>query len=193
MGTRLARAFGTALPKRLLVRGYTSPAQRCVETTELILQGHAAAGGQITRSRPIEALGVFYVLDQMRMYRAMTAATGQVPFLASWFAGGVPADVMMPAPLAAKLLGGVVASKLRAPVQRPQLDLCVSHDMSLYLVRDRLLEMNVAEAGEVAFLDGVAVLRARRARLDARAARASVARRLDDMRSKMGGDGNEDR
>ncbi len=27
--------------------------------------------------------------------------------------------------------------------------------MSLYLVRDRLLELNVANAGEVAFLDGV--------------------------------------
>ncbi len=106
-GRDFARAFGAALPKQLLVRGYTSPAQRCVETTELILQGHADAGGSITRSRPIEALGVFYVLDQMRMYRAMTADTGQVPFLASWFAGDVPADVMMPAALAAKLLGGV--------------------------------------------------------------------------------------
>jgi hypothetical protein len=154
-GRDLARAFGAALPKQLLVRGYTSPAQRCVETTELILQGHAAGGGPITRSRPIEALGVFYVLDQMRMYRAMTAATGQVPFLASWFAGEVPADVMMPAALAAKLLGGVVASKLKAPVQRPQLDLCISHDMSLYLVRDRLLDLKVADAGEVAFLDGI--------------------------------------
>lgn len=154
-GRNFARAFGAALPKQLLVRGYTSPAQRCVETTELILQGHAAGGGRITRSRPIEALGVFYVLDQMRMYRAMTSATGQVPFLASWFAGEVPADVMMPAGLAAKLLGGVVAAKLKAPVERPQLDLCVSHDMSLYLVRDRLLDLNVANAGEVAFLDGV--------------------------------------
>jgi hypothetical protein len=155
-GRDFARAFGAALPKRLLVRGYTSPAQRCVETTELILEGHAGAGGQITRTRAIEALGVFYVLDQMRMYRAMTAATGQVPFLASWFAGELPAGVMMPAGLAAKVLGVVVASKLKAPVQRPQLDLCVSHDMSLYLVRDRLLSMNIAEAGEVAFLDGVA-------------------------------------
>jgi hypothetical protein len=154
-GREFARAFGAALPKQLLVRGYTSPAQRCVETTDLILEGHAAAGGSITRSRPIEALGVFYVLDQMRMYRAMTAATGQVPFLASWFAGDVPADVMMPAALAAKLLGGVVASKLKAPIQRPQLDVCVSHDMSLYLVRDRLLELNVVNGGEVAFLDGV--------------------------------------
>ena len=60
-------------------------------------RAHGDDGGRVTRHRPIEALGVFYVLDQMRMYRAMTAATGQVPFLAQWFAGAVPADVMMPA------------------------------------------------------------------------------------------------
>ncbi|MCX7065784.1 MAG: histidine phosphatase family protein [Proteobacteria bacterium] len=154
-GRDLARSFGALLPKELLVRGYTSPAERCVETIQLVLHGHGDSGGQVTRYRPIEALGVFYVLDQMKMYRAMTAASGQIPFLASWFADAVPADVMMPADLAAKLVGRVVAAKLEAPIQRPQLEVCVSHDMSLYLVRDRLLGLGVASAGAVDFLDGV--------------------------------------
>jgi broad specificity phosphatase PhoE len=154
-GRMFARDFGKSLPKHLLVRGYASPAERCVETVQLILQGHGESGGRVTRHRPIEALGVFYVLDQMKMYRAMTSAAGQVPFLASWFAGDVATDVMMPADLAAKLVGRVVASKLEAPLERPQLDVCVSHDMSLYLVRDRLLGLGVESAGAVDFLDGV--------------------------------------
>jgi broad specificity phosphatase PhoE len=154
-GRTLARQFGERLPKQLLARGYASPAERCVETAELILAGHAGAGGRVTRHRPIEALGVFYVLDQMRMYRAMTDASGQTAFLARWFAGAVPEDVMMPAELAARLLFKLVAAKLDAPVQRPQLDICVSHDMSLYLVRDRLLDLAVGSAGEVEFLDAV--------------------------------------
>ncbi len=154
-GRVLAEDFGRALPKNLLVRGYASPAERCVETVQLILKGHGDIGGRVTRHRPIEVLGVFYVLDQMRMYRAMTAAAGQVPFLAQWFAGAVPSDVMMPADLAAKLVGRVVAAKLEAPLERPQLDVCVSHDMSLYLVRDRLLGLGVETAGSVDFLDGV--------------------------------------
>ncbi len=62
---------------------------------------------------------------------------------------------MMPADLAAKLVGRVVASKLEAPLERPQLDICVSHDMSLYLVRDRLLGLGVETSGAVDFLDGV--------------------------------------
>ena len=85
----------------------------------------------------------------------MTAATGQIAFLARWFAGTVPPDVMMPADLAAKLVGRVVASKLEAPLERPQSDVCVSHDMSLYLVRDPLLGLGVETSGAVDFLDGV--------------------------------------
>ncbi len=154
-GRAFARDFGKSLPKQVLVRGYASPAERCVETVQLILQAHGDGGGRVTRHRPIEALGVFYVLDQMKMYRAMTSAAGQVSFLARWFAGDVADDVMMPADLAAKLVGRVVASKIEAPLQRPQLDICVSHDMSLYLVRDRLLGMAVESSGPVEFLDGV--------------------------------------
>jgi broad specificity phosphatase PhoE len=154
-GRTVAHDFGRALAKNVLVRGYASPAERCIETVELILRGHAKAGGRVTRHRAVEALGVFYVLDQMKMYRAMTAATGQIPFLARWFAGGVADDVMMPADLAAKLVGRVVAAKLTTAVERPQLDVCVSHDMSLYLVRDRLLGLGVETAGAVDFLDGV--------------------------------------
>jgi len=163
-GRAFAREFGRALPKQLLVRGYASPAERCVETVQLILGSHAEHGGRVTRHRPVEALGVFYVLDQMKMYRAMTAAEGQQRFLANWFDGQIGHDVMMPADLAAKLVGRVVAGKLEAPLERPQLDLCVSHDMSLYLVQDRLLGLGVAEATAVDFLDGV-VFYAREGRL----------------------------
>jgi broad specificity phosphatase PhoE len=154
-GRALAHELGERLPKQLLARSYASPAERCLETAELVLAGHAAGGGRVTRHRPIEALGVFYVLDQMRMYRAMTDASGQAPFLARWFAGEIPEDVMMPADLAARLLLRLVAAKLDAPVARPQLDICVSHDMSLYLVRDRLLDLAVERCGEVEFLDAV--------------------------------------
>jgi len=154
-GRSLARRLGQALPKELLARAYASPAQRCVETAELILEGHKERGGRVARQRPVEALGVFYVLDQMKMYRAMTAATGQAPFLERWFAGTVEGDVMMPADLAAKLVARVAAAKLDAPIARPQLEICVTHDMTLYLVRDRLLGLPVAESGTVNFLDAV--------------------------------------
>jgi broad specificity phosphatase PhoE len=180
-GRALARRFGERLPKSVLLRGYASPADRCVETAALALAGYAAGGGRVTRHRPVEGLGVFYVLDQMRMFRAMQAAGGQVPFLERWFDGHVGADVMMPADLAARLVARVVTGKLSEPlatpaeppaeplaepvtepvtepladpVTEPHLVLCVSHDMTLYLVRNRLLGQSPA-ADEVAFLDAL--------------------------------------
>jgi glucose-6-phosphate-specific signal transduction histidine kinase len=47
-----------------------------------------------------------------------------------------------------------VAEKLDWRLAAPQLDLCVSHDMTLYTVRQELLNQGVEEAGEVEFLDG---------------------------------------
>ena len=64
-GRECCLRFGKALPKDLTLRGYASPAVRCLETAELILASHREAGGEVTRHRPVEALGVFYVLDQM--------------------------------------------------------------------------------------------------------------------------------
>ena len=154
-GRDLARKLGAALPKGVLVRGYSSPAERCLETAELMLAGHRSGGGRVTRHRPVEALGVFYVLDQMRMFRAVMAAGGQLPFLAQWYDERIPTDVMMPAPMAAHLVAGVVADKLTQVVERPQLDVCVSHDMTVYTVRRVLLGKEAAEETEVRFLDGL--------------------------------------
>ena len=70
-GRELSQRLGRQLPKAYTLRGYASPAGRCVDTAQLCLDGHAAEGGSSTRVRPVEGLGVFYVLDQMKMYRVM--------------------------------------------------------------------------------------------------------------------------
>lgn len=153
-GRELARRLGAQLPGGLKVRGYASPPERCMETAELVLAGYASAGGQVTRHRPVEALGVFYALDQMKMWQVMQAAGGMVPFLEAWFAGDVPQDAVMPSRLAAALVVRLMTDKLSAMAGQRQLDVCVSHDMTLHLVRDRLLGQSVREV-EVDFLDGL--------------------------------------
>jgi phosphohistidine phosphatase SixA len=153
-GRALARRLGERLPKSHTLRGYASPPARCMETAELILFEHARRGGSATRHRPLEALGVFYVLDQMKMWRGMNQAGGLVPYMEQWFAGSVPADAMIAPQLAASLVLQVLAAKLAAPVTEQQLDICVSHDMTLYLLRDRLLGRPVG-ACEVDYLDGL--------------------------------------
>ena len=65
-GRAWALAFGEGLPKASTVRGYASPPERCRETAALVLEGHQRGGGAVTRHRPLEALGVFYALDQRK-------------------------------------------------------------------------------------------------------------------------------
>jgi hypothetical protein len=155
-GRELARNLGEKLPKSLLIRGYSSPAERCVETADLIMEGHKNKGGEISRNRVIEALGVFYVLDQMKMFMAMREAGSQVAFIQKWIAGNVREDILMPPDLAAKFIGRLIAEKLGETSGKPQLDLMVSHDFTLYTIKDRLLGQNTHTYPEVHFLDGIA-------------------------------------
>lgn len=157
-GRELCERLGAKLDKALTLRAYASPADRCVETGELILRAHRARGGDATRCRPVEGLGVFYVLDQMKAWRAMQQPGGIVGFLQTWFDGGVAGDTMMPAEIAAKLVLRIMTGKLEKPVAKPQLDLFVSHDVTLHVMRNCLLG-EPADGPEVEFLDGLIAFR----------------------------------
>ena len=157
-GRELSQRLGRKLPKAYTLRGYASPAERCVETAKLCLDGHAAEGGSVTRVRPVEGLGVFYVLDQMKMYRVMRDMGTLPQFVSAWSESTIPEDAMIPAQNAAQILMRVVTEKLNQPVAEKQIDVCVSHDLSLYLVRDRLLRES-SEQGPVEFLDALVAFR----------------------------------
>ena len=151
-GRELSQRLGRQLPKAYTLRGYASPAGRCVETAQLCLDGHAAEGGSSTRVRPVEGLGVFYVLDQMKMYRVMRDMGSLQQFVSAWSDRAIPQDALIPAQEAARILMRVVSEKLSQSVGEKQIDVCVSHDLSLYLVRDRLLSES-PDQGPVEFLD----------------------------------------
>ena len=153
-GRELSRRLGRQLPKAYTLRGYASPAGRCVETAQLCLDGHAAEGGSSTRVRPVEGLGVFYVLDQMKMYRVMRDMGSLQQFVSAWSDRAIPQDALIPAQEAARILMRVVSEKLSQSVGEKQIDVCVSHDLSLYLVRDRLLSES-PDQGPVEFLDAL--------------------------------------
>ena len=156
-GRMLAKDLGRKLPKSVIIRGYTSPAERCVDTAEQIMAGHKENGGQVMRNRVVEALGVFYVLDQMKMFMAMQAAGGLVGFQRQWFSGEVPPDILMPADLSANLIAGLAKEKLKEKLSEPRVDLMVSHDFTLYLLKHQLLGQDSERYPDVIYLDGIAI------------------------------------
>lgn len=157
-GRELASRLGTLLPKGLTVRGYASPAQRCIDTTELMLGSYAANGGVVTRTRRVEAFGVFYALDQQRMWKGFASAGGMIPYVQQWFAGEVPSEAVMPPALAANLVCHVLAGRLDNPIAERSLDVCCTHDLTVHLVREAVLGQ-VADLAPVEFLDALVMYR----------------------------------
>ncbi|MEM7099903.1 MAG: histidine phosphatase family protein [Pseudomonadota bacterium] len=153
-GRNLTRKFGQLLPKDVLVRGYASPPERCVETAQLAIAAHEADGGEGLRTRPVEALGVFYALDQQKMWKGLSQADGLADYVGQWFNEDVPRDAMIPAPLAVELLLRVLIEKLYAPGAQRQLDLCVTHDMTVYTMRHGV-GLEPVTGPDVEFLDGL--------------------------------------
>ena len=156
-GRELSVAMGGALTADIQLRGYASPPERCVETAELLLKG---AAQNMQGVRPLEALGIFYALDHVRMWKGMSMSGGLAAYLTQWFGGDIAEDVMMPTNVAVAMVLRVLRGKLDAPAlgAKPQLDLCVSHDMTVYAVRHGSGLEPIA-AAPVDFLDGLLMYR----------------------------------
>jgi broad specificity phosphatase PhoE len=156
-GRNLCRRFGAELPKSVRLRGYASPPERCMETAQIVIEAHQQKGGQATRTRPVEALSVFYALDQQKMWKGLSLADDLPSYLAQWFNNEVPADAMMPADLAVQMVLRALIGKLRDSGGEGvpgHLDLCVSHDMTLYTVRHGV-GLEPLDGPPVEFLDGL--------------------------------------
>jgi broad specificity phosphatase PhoE len=171
-GRDLALRLGKKLPKRLTLRGYASPVHRCMETAELVLAGHRREGGESIEHRPMEALGPFFVLDGAEAVKGLQGAgalqseSGSLvadgphaaavvgSFVQEWVAGKVPRDVLIPADTAARIVFWVLHEKYSHPPSDCHLDVCVTHDMTVMLLMDRLLGQP-AGAYVVEYLDGL--------------------------------------
>lgn len=157
-GRVLAGRFGAGLPD-VNLRGYASPVMRCLDTASLAIEGSSASarGGVIDKVRHVEAFGVFYALDQIRMWKGLRQSQGLASYVGEWFDGAVPQSVMMNPRRAVSMVLEVMLDKLRAPAiasSEPQLDLCVTHDMTIFTMRHGA-GLEPVHAEDVAFMDGL--------------------------------------
>ena len=158
-GRNLSRRLGKLLPKDLRIRGYASPPERGMETAQIVIASHEEHGGEGHRTRPVEALGPFYALDQQKMWKGLSQTDGLASYVGQWFDEDVPRDAMIPAPLAVDLILRVLIEKLYASGAERQLDLCVTHDMTIYTMRHGL-GLESVEGPDVEFLDGLVLFEA---------------------------------
>jgi hypothetical protein len=154
-GCAAATEFGAQLGSFSRVRLFHSPVKRCQQTAECIAGGFARTGGRAELLGAHPALGIDYIRDLSEAGR-LTVLHGD-HFVRLWFEGQVPPSVIDPAPTLAAMKLDFVRARLGEVAAEPgTLDLHVSHDWNIIILREHLVGVRHEDAGWLTFLDGVA-------------------------------------
>ena len=155
-GEQAAEAFGSKITGFDHLRLFHSPVKRCQQTAECVAAGAARAGVAVELIGPQPELGVAYILNQVETGR-LSGVHGE-HFVRLWFTNQVPGEIIERAPAIIRRKVAYVAARLHEPaaVAGRRLDLHVSHDWNVIMLRELLLGVRHEEAGWAHFLDGVA-------------------------------------
>ena len=157
-GKQAAYEFGRRLPPEIPHRFFASPVERCVETAEFIEQGLLSAGGETEPTQIAEKLYAFYVHDLATangLLYEMFARNEWAQFFRNWFEGKYPSEVIGDARQAAETLLNVLRDLLRP--SPPGGNICVSHDINLFLIKEYYLGLRPEDHEYIQFLEGVIV------------------------------------
>jgi len=150
-GMEDAERFGRSL-RGYRLRLFHSPAVRCRETAEAIRRGAEAAGALVSLVSPEPALCAPYLKDDACLAEASRLGKG---FIRAWFDGQFPERWICRPSVAADMVLGPVLARLSEPGGEGRLDIHVSHDWEISLLREELLGVRHEEAGWPAYLDGI--------------------------------------
>lgn len=154
-GAVAAEAFGANITGFDCVRLFHSPIKRCRQTAEFIARGAESGGCAVEIAGPEPTLGVDYILDLKEAGR-LTILHGN-HFVRLWFTGQVPSTVIRSAAqiAAGKLV--YLTRRMQEPCARGRrLDIHVSHDWNVIILRELMLRVRHEDAGWLTFLDGLA-------------------------------------
>jgi hypothetical protein len=153
-GAIAAENFGRSIAGFDSIRLFHSPVKRCRQTAECIAHGAQNAGLTIEHVGSEAALGVDYILDLSEAGR-LTTLHGE-NFVRLWHDGQIAPKVIRATKQIAEAKLVYLTRKLQeaAPHGR-RLDLHVSHDWNILVLRELMLGVLHEEAGWLDFLDGL--------------------------------------
>jgi hypothetical protein len=155
-GKHLSYQWGLSLPPGKRLNFFSSFIGRCIETAYLMDKGHVAAGG-VTSNNMIEAtLSPFYVRDPLRLFEEYIS---QPDFLTGWFSRGIPPEVITPPEQVATTMMTFWEKRLSDSRCSDQVDVCVTHDWNLFVLRWYLLGVFPDPREKIDYLEGLIVVR----------------------------------
>lgn len=154
-GIAAAKEFGKRLNGFDQVRLFHSPVKRCRQTAECIAEGASAKGLGVELCGSVEALGIDYILDLPETGRLSQLHGDR--FVRLWFSGKISTAAIRPAVDIAEEKIAFIAGRLGEPSQGGRrLDLHVSHDWNVIILRDHMLGIRYEDTEWLDFLDGIA-------------------------------------
>lgn len=148
-----AKAFGSLLRGFSTVRAFHSPALRCRQTSEGIVEGLRGNGTAV--HLPVEVPGLCspYIRDRRAVFREVERLGNDFP--RAWYDGRFSGEMIMPAEEAVDLVLSPVLTRLAEPGGPHRLDVHVSHDWEVLLLREKLLGARYEKDGWIDFLEGM--------------------------------------
>jgi Phosphohistidine phosphatase SixA len=149
-----AEAFGTRIQGFDCIRLFHSPIKRCQQTAEAILRGATKIGLSGEIAGPEDTLGAGYIFDLAEIGRL--AVQHRDNFVRLWLSGEFPSHVLRSAVDLANIKLDYILERLREPCPRGRrLDLHVSHDWNILILRELFCAIRHEDVGWLDFLDGV--------------------------------------
>jgi hypothetical protein len=155
-GAAAAEEMGRRLSGFERVRLFHSPVKRCRQTADCLARGIRDVGIMVVDHVGSEkTLGVDYILD-LREAGRLSDLLGE-HFVRLWMKKQISEAVVRAAkPIVEEKLA-YLTSKLAEPsLNGRRLDLHVTHDWNILILRELLLDLRHEEMGWLAFLDGLA-------------------------------------
>jgi hypothetical protein len=146
--------MGRQLARYANIRIWHGPVRRCEQTGLVLASGARTAGSTVLEVRSDETLGGSYLIDSDR---ALTEAgkVGSPSFVRDWFSGRLEPGLMRPVPESTRAHLDLVRAALRQDGLGSRLEVLVTHDWNVMVLREGLLGVRSEDIGWPDFLDGV--------------------------------------
>ncbi len=158
-GKQLSYRWGRSLSLNKRLNFFSSFIGRCIETAYLMDKGYVAGGGVASNNVLEPTLSPFYIRDALRLFEKYLKEPG---FLPAWFNRAVPPDIIDPPEQVAETMLGFWEKRLFEATASDQMDICVTHDWNLYVLRWYFLGIPPDSPEKVDYLDGLVVFRERK-------------------------------
>lgn len=145
-----AEDFGRSIPFFSTIRIFHSPAVRCRETAQMISRGARSQGLTVELIQEEWNLCAPYVKDDRCLKEADRLG---MDFFRTWMSGQISSDWVDGAESSAYMVVEPILSRLKE--KEDCLDVHVSHDWDIMLLREFILGIKHEDAGWLSCLDGI--------------------------------------